>query len=39
LLLLRFPSRRFVFVGDSTYGTHEVARFAHRLRFAFYEDM
>jgi hypothetical protein len=32
LLLLRFPSRRFVFVGDSTYGTHEVARFAHRHR-------
>jgi hypothetical protein len=32
LLLLRCPGRRFVFVGDSTYGTHEVARFAHRHR-------
>jgi DDE superfamily endonuclease len=32
LLLLRFPGRRFVFVGDSTYGTHEVARFACRPR-------
>jgi hypothetical protein len=32
LLLLRFPGRRFVFVGDSAYGTHEVARFAHRHR-------
>jgi hypothetical protein len=30
LLLLRCPGRRFVFVGDSTYGTHEVARFCHR---------
>src|SRR5690349_9371469 len=32
LLLLRCPGRRFVFVGDSTYGTHEVARFCHRHR-------
>ena len=27
-----FPRRRFVFVGDSGYGTHEIARFAHRHR-------
>jgi DDE superfamily endonuclease len=32
LVLLRFPGRPFVFVGDSTYGTHEVARFCHRHR-------
>jgi DDE superfamily endonuclease len=32
LLLLRFPGRTFVFVGDSSYGTHEVARFCHRHR-------
>lgn len=32
LLLVRFPGRRFVFVGDSSYGTHEVARFVHRHR-------
>jgi hypothetical protein len=32
LLLLRCPGRSFVFVGDSTYGTHEVARFCHRHR-------
>jgi DDE superfamily endonuclease len=32
LLLLRFPGRAFVFVGDSGYGTHEVARFARRHR-------
>jgi hypothetical protein len=32
VVLLRFPGRRFVFVGDSGYGTHEVARFAHRHR-------
>jgi hypothetical protein len=34
LLLLWFPDRRFVFVGDAGYGTHEVARFAqhHRQR-------
>src|SRR5437588_4149560 len=30
--LLRFPARSFVFVGDSGYGTHEVARFCHRHR-------
>jgi hypothetical protein len=32
LMLLRFPDRRFVFVGDAGYGTHEVARFGHRHR-------
>jgi DDE superfamily endonuclease len=32
LLLLRFPDRAFVFVGDAGYGTHEVARFARRHR-------
>ena len=32
LLLLRFPGRAFVFVGDAGYGTHEVARFGHRHR-------
>jgi DDE superfamily endonuclease len=32
LLLLRFPGRSFVFVGDSGYGTHAVARFCHRHR-------
>lgn len=32
LVLLRSPGRAFVFVGDSTYGTHEVARFCHRHR-------
>jgi hypothetical protein len=32
LALLRFPGRRFVFVGDSTFGTHAVARFCHRHR-------
>jgi hypothetical protein len=32
LVLMRFPDRRFVFVGDSSYGTHEVARFCHRHR-------
>lgn len=32
LVLLRFPDRRFVFVGDAGYGTHEVARFCHRHR-------
>jgi DDE superfamily endonuclease len=32
LLLLRFPGRTFVFVGDAGYGTHEVARFCHRHR-------
>jgi hypothetical protein len=32
LVLIRFPDRTFVFVGDSGYGTHEVARFCHRHR-------
>lgn len=32
LLLQRFPTRTFVFVGDAGYGTHEVARFCHRHR-------
>ena len=32
LLLRWFPDRRFVFVGDSAYGTHEVARFCDRHR-------
>lgn len=32
VMLLRFPGRRFVFVGDAGYGTHELARFAHRHR-------
>jgi hypothetical protein len=32
LLVMRFPGRTFVFVGDSGYGTHEVARFCHRHR-------
>lgn len=32
LVLLRFPDRRFTFVGDGGYGTHEVARFCHRHR-------
>jgi hypothetical protein len=30
LMLHWFPDRHFVFVGDSAYGTHEVARFCHR---------
>jgi hypothetical protein len=30
VMLLRFPDRHFVVVGDSTYGTHEVARFCRR---------
>jgi hypothetical protein len=30
LALLRFPGRRFTFVGDGAYGTHEVARFCRR---------
>lgn len=30
VLLMWFPNRRFVFVGDAGYGTHEVARFCHR---------
>jgi hypothetical protein len=32
LMLRWFPGRRFVFVGDSAYGTHELARFCHRHR-------
>lgn len=32
VLLIRFPKRTFIFVGDSGYGTHEVARFCHRHR-------
>jgi DDE superfamily endonuclease len=32
LVLLHFPDRQFVFVGDAGYGTHEVARFCHRHR-------
>src|SRR5262245_20970873 len=30
LVLIRFPGRAFVFAGDSSYGTHEVARFCRR---------
>jgi hypothetical protein len=32
VLLLWFPDRTFEFVGDSAYGTHEVARFVTRHR-------
>ncbi len=32
LMLRWFPDRPFVFVGDAGYGTHKVARFAHRHR-------
>jgi hypothetical protein len=32
LVLIRFPGRTFLFVGDSGYGTHAVARFCHRHR-------
>jgi hypothetical protein len=32
LALWRVPDRRFVFVGDGGYGTHEVALFCHRHR-------
>ena len=32
LILMRIPDRRFVFVGDGGYGTHEVARFCHKHR-------
>ncbi len=32
LMLLWFPHRRFVFVGDAGYGSHEVARFCWRHR-------
>ena len=31
-LLVRFPGRRFVFVGDAGSGTHEVARSCQRYR-------
>lgn len=32
LMLLRVPGRTFMFVADSSYGTHAVARFCHRHR-------
>jgi hypothetical protein len=32
LLLIRFPERTFIFVGDAGYGTHQLARFCHRHR-------
>src|SRR4051794_18902828 len=32
LVLLRFPDRSFLFVGDAGYGSHAVARFVHRHR-------
>jgi hypothetical protein len=32
VMILWFPDRRFLFVGDSGYGTHEMARFVHRHR-------
>lgn len=32
VLLGRFPDRALVFTGDSSYGTHAVARFCHRHR-------
>jgi DDE superfamily endonuclease len=32
VLLIRFPDRTLVFAGDSSYGTHEVARFCYRHR-------
>lgn len=32
LMLGKFPQRTFLFLGDSTYGTHEVARFVGRHR-------
>jgi hypothetical protein len=32
VLLRWFPGRTFVFAGDGGYGTHELARFAHRHR-------
>ena len=32
VMLPWFPDRRFVFVGDGGFGTHEVARFVHRHR-------
>jgi hypothetical protein len=30
LTLIRFPGRRFIFVGDGGYGTRQVAQFCHR---------
>lgn len=32
ILLQWFPQRQFVFAGDGTYGTHDLARFASRQR-------
>jgi hypothetical protein len=32
LMLIQFPDRNFVFVGDAGYGTHGLARFCHRHR-------
>jgi len=32
VLLRWFPDRHFIFAGDGTYGTHALARFAHRHR-------
>lgn len=32
VLIRWFPQRKFVFSGDGGYGTHELARFAHRYR-------
>ncbi len=32
LMLWKFPQRTFLFLGDSSYGTHEVARFVGRHR-------
>ena len=32
LVLLKFPGRSVLFVGDAGYGTHEVARFVYRHR-------
>ena len=32
MLMHWFPARKFVFAGDNAYGTHAMARFAHRHR-------
>lgn len=32
VMLLWFPDRSFIFVGDAGYGTHELTRFCHRHR-------
>lgn len=32
LLLIRFPERTFIFVGDSGYRSHKMARFCHQHR-------